>query len=96
MAGSDLSDALLEGGLIVSGPLDGVLKGKNYEWVMYCHKALFEGPEQLLLEKYQDISRTECAAQPDESQGKLNSLVHHPGLDSHSKALREEGLKKHI
>ena len=31
MAGSGLSDVLLEAGLTVSGSLNGVLKGKNYD-----------------------------------------------------------------
>ena len=51
VAGSGLSNVLLEAGLIVSGSLNGVLKGKNYDRPMDCHKTLLEGLEQLLLEK---------------------------------------------
>ena len=60
MAGSGLSDVLLEAGLIVSGSLNGVLKGKNYDRPMDCHKTLLEGLEQLLLDKYKKVPNKTC------------------------------------
>ncbi|KAL5022875.1 hypothetical protein ScPMuIL_002030 [Solemya velum] len=48
MAGSGFSDILLEAGLITSGSIEGVLKGKHYERAMNCHKVMFEGLEPLL------------------------------------------------
>ena len=61
---------------------------------MHCHKTLLEGLEQLLLDKYQEISLTERASLPEESQRKLNDLLHDPGVKSHCKAITDEGLKK--
>ena len=52
MAGSGLSDILLEAGLITSGSVDGVIKGKHYDRAMHCHKVLLEALEQLLFEKF--------------------------------------------
>eukprot|EP00794_Sanderia_malayensis_P002103 gene2103-2388_t len=52
MDGTGLSDVLLESGLMTSGSLKGVLQGKNYSRAMYCHKALLEGLERMLLQKY--------------------------------------------
>ena len=37
MAGSGLSDILLEAGLIASGSLEGVMSGKHYDRAMHCH-----------------------------------------------------------
>lgn len=84
MTGSGLSDVLLEAGLSFSRSLDGVLKGKNYDRAMQFQKALLEGTAQLLLEKYQEISQTEPASLPEDSQRKLSDLAHNPGVESHS------------
>ena len=52
MAGSGLSDVLLEAGLIGSGSVHGVLSGKHYERAMHCHKILQESLERILLDKF--------------------------------------------
>ena len=57
MDGTGLSDVLLESGLMTSGSLKGVLQGQNYSRAMYCHKALLEGLERMLLQKYAMLSK---------------------------------------
>jgi hypothetical protein len=47
MAGTGLSDILLEAGLIGSGSVTGVITGKHYSRAMHCHKILLEASQQL-------------------------------------------------
>lgn len=51
MEETGLSDILLEAGLIGSGPVTGVMTGKQYSRAMHCHKILREALERLLFEE---------------------------------------------
>ena len=52
MAGSGLSDVLIETGLIGSGSIQCVMNGKHYDRAIHCHKILLEALERLLLEQF--------------------------------------------
>jgi len=54
MAGSGLSDILLEAGLLTSGTINGVMSGKQYSRALICHKTLLEALERLLLQVNSD------------------------------------------
>ena len=56
MDGASLSDVLLESGLMTSASVAGVLQGKNHSHALTCHKALIEGLERMLLQKYAKLS----------------------------------------
>ena len=78
MAGSGLSDALLEAGLIGSGSVNGVLSGKHYERAMYCHKILLESLERILLDKFleQEDEDVIFATLPEGTRDKVNTLIY--------------------
>ena len=52
MAGSGISDVLLESGLISSGSLQGVLSGKNFSRATRCHYILTEALHRLLFYEF--------------------------------------------
>ena len=65
--GSGYQDILLEAGLVTSGSLNSVLKGKAYNKALFCLKAVIEGLERLLIEQYikengemEDTSALQC------------------------------------
>lgn len=49
MSGSGLDDIFIEGGLLTSGSMQGVMNGKNYSRSMVCHKTMLEALERLLI-----------------------------------------------
>ena len=50
--GSGYKDILLEAGLVTSGSLNAVLKGKAYNKALFCLKTVVEALERLLIEQY--------------------------------------------
>ncbi|KAL5014823.1 hypothetical protein ScPMuIL_000962 [Solemya velum] len=94
MAGSGFSDILLEAGLITSGSIEGVLKGKHYERAMNCHKVMFECLEQLLLDKFmlkQGYEQLKDALPRDTLQ-KLTDIKEAPSSESVHFAINDEDL----
>ena len=77
MAGSGLSDVLLEAGLIGSGSVHGVLSGKHYERAMHCHKIVLESLERILLDKFleQENEDESFASLPEGTRDKINTLI---------------------
>jgi hypothetical protein len=51
-SGSGYSEILLEAGLVTSGSLASVLKGKAYAKAMFCLKTVSEAMERLMIEKF--------------------------------------------
>lgn len=98
MAGSGLSDILLEAGLISSGSIDGVMTGRHYDRALHCHQVLVECLEQLLFEKYlsQKNDRNLLAFLSEDSQRKIQALVHSPSAETLSDAITDEGLMHFI
>ena len=80
MAGSGLSDILLEAGLIGSGSLTGVLSGKHYDRALHCHKLMLECLERLLLAEYLNETNADdlFSSLPDDSTRRLQDLVESP------------------
>ena len=76
MAGSGLSDILLEAGLISGGSLTGVMSGKRYERALHCHKTMLESLEKLLFARF---SRDQPLPQLDQdSLAKLEAAEKDP------------------
>ena len=94
IAGSGFSDILLEAGLISSGSIEGVLKGKHYERAMNRHKVMMECLEQLLMEKFLSHKDHDQLLEslPEETQRKLKELVYSPSVDSLNTVITDEGL----
>ena len=78
MAGSGLSDVLLEAGLIGSGSVHGVLSGKHYERAMHCHKILLESLERILLDKFLEQENEDVifSSLPEGTRDKINTLIY--------------------
>ena len=51
MEGTGLADIFQESGL-VSGSVNGVMNGKNYDRALHCHKILMEALERLLMQAF--------------------------------------------
>ena len=77
MAGSGLSDVLLEAGLIGSGSVHRVLSGKHYERAMHCHKILLESLERILLDQFLEQQNEDeiFAGLPEETRDKISNLI---------------------
>ena len=80
MAGSGLSDILLEAGLIGNGSLQGVLTGKHYERAMHCHKVVLESLERILLQQFLNREGLENVPDglPETSKQMLEMIVDNP------------------
>ena len=93
MAGSGLSDVLLEIGLTGSGSVHGVLRGKHYERVMHCHKILLESLERVLLdrflEKEEDVT---FASLPEGTRDKINTLIYSQTKYTMDNLMSDKGL----
>ena len=96
MAGSGLSDILLEAGLITSGSVDGVIKGKHYDRAMHCHKVLLEALEQLLFEKFLSCRGDGelVAILTDETRKAVADFLSDAGPDSLNDIINNEELVK--
>ena len=77
MAGSGLSDVLLEAGLIGLGSVHRVLSGKHYERAMHCHKILLESLERILLDQFLEQQNEDeiFAGLPEETTDKISNLI---------------------
>ena len=69
LAGSGLSDVLLEAGLIVSVSVHGVLSGKHYERAMHCHKILLESLESKKISNDQELIQSDPISCPQNQKG---------------------------
>ena len=91
MAGSGLSDILLEAGLISGGSLTGVMSGKRYKHALHCHKTMLESLENLLFARF---SRDQPLPQLDQdSLAKLEAAEKDPSMLTVEEALQDEGIK---
>ena len=52
MEGSGLSDILVECNLISPGSIQGIVRGKNFNRLSYCHKVMYESLNRLLIEEF--------------------------------------------
>lgn len=94
MQGTGLGDVFLEAGLITSGSLDSVLKGKQYTRAMTCHKATMEALERLLLKKFlamKNISALESYLEEDQ-QIIFKTLMESPSSQNLKKAQASEEI----
>lgn len=57
--GSGYSEIIIEAGLVTSGCLPSVLKGKSYTKALFCLKAVSEAMERLLIEKFTEDESVE-------------------------------------
>ena len=96
MAGSGLPDILLEAGLITSGSVDGVMKGKHYDRAMHCHKVLLEALEQLLFQKFiscrGDVELNKILT--DQTQKALKDMFSSPSTNAFQNIVNDEELLK--
>ena len=78
MAGSGLSDVLLEAGRIGSGSVHGLLSGKHYERAMHCQKILLESLERILLDKFLEQENEDAilASLPEGTRDNINTLIY--------------------
>ena len=94
MAGSGLSDVLLEAGLIGSGSVHGVLSGKHYERAMHFHKILLESLERILLDKFleQENKNAIFASLPEGTRDKINTLIYSQTKYTMDDLMSDEGF----
>ena len=99
MDGSGFSEILLESGLMSSGSLQGVISGKNYSRAMFCHKAMAEGLERMLLRKFQELKGEGGLLQqnlPDESLSKVVNLFATRNKDNFDEVLGDAEFHKYM
>ncbi|MCG7882443.1 MAG: hypothetical protein JAY96_12745 [Candidatus Thiodiazotropha endolucinida] len=98
MAGSGLSDVMLEAGLIGTGSIQGVLTGKHYERAMHCHKIVLESLERLLLEQFlvQRDSNQLLDTLPEAAQLKVQNLIHLPSKDTLEETVKDDAVHSYI
>ena len=98
MAGSGLSDVLLEAGLIGTGSVHGVLSGKHYEMAMHCHKILLESLERILLDKFVEQENEDVifASLPEGTRDKINTLIYSQTKYTMDDLMSEQGFITYI
>jgi hypothetical protein len=96
MAGTGLSDILLEAGLIGSGSVTDVMTGKHYSRAMHCHKIL-KALERLLFGEFCFSLGEErpILGLPDDSFEILKTLVDEPDNASFESALNNEDISSY-
>jgi hypothetical protein len=98
MAGSGLSDVLLEAGLIGTGSIQGVLKGKHYERAMHCHKSLLESLERLVLEQF----LAKCGEDkvfdslPESSKSQVQNLIQTPSKEMLDQLCSDDAVSSYL
>ena len=94
MAGSGLSDVMIEAGLIGSGSIHGVLSGKHYERAMHCHKIVLESLERVLLDRFLSMEGIEKVfdSLPDASKDRVNTLMESPLKDMMDEVVEDEQI----
>lgn len=97
MAGSGLSDVLLEAGLTGSGSIQGVLRGKHYERAMHCHKAVLESLERLVLEQFPDEREENIFEKLSESStSKLQDLIQNPLMENLEQLSNDQAISHYF
>ena len=98
MAGSGLSDVLLEAGLTGSGSIQGVLKGKHYERALHCHKTVLESLEMLVVEQFMDERGEAYVFEKlsDSSSSKLQDLIQNPSRMTLEKVSNDQGVSHYL
>ena len=83
--GSGYSEILLESGLVTSGCLKSVLKGKAYAKALFCLKTVSEAMERLLIECFSEEENVDVtypvallSAAQNCSRESLNHAMHDP------------------
>lgn len=92
--GSGYAEILIEAGLVTTGCLDSVLKGKAYAKALFCLKTVTEALERLLLEKFAQEEKIEV------SSVSLLSLVQNCSRENLDQAMQDPGtlsiLEKYV
>ena len=98
MAGSGLSDIMLEAGLIGTGSIHKVWSGKHYKRAMYCHKILLESLEMILLEQFlaQEGNEDVFGNQPEQSEEKLRNLTQRPSNELLEEVVHDDPIQTFI
>ena len=80
-----------------SGSLQGVISGKNYSGAMYCHKAMAEGLERMLLRKFE---KPKCGLLqqnlPEESMSKVTNLIADRNKENLDEVLGDSAFQKYM
>lgn len=98
MAGSGLSEVMLEAGLIGTGSIKGVLTGKHYDRAMHCHKIVLESLERLLFGQFlfQKGMDDIFEGLPESSKLKIQDLVHSPSEQILEQVMNDTALVAYI
>ena len=94
MAGSGLSDVLIETGLIGSGSIQCVMNGKHYDRAIHCHKIVLEALERLLLEQFllQENSEHTFGDMTEAMQRTVDTFIQFPSKHMLTEFLNDQSI----
>jgi len=91
MAGSGLSDILIEAGICASGSMDKVMSGKHYNRALRVHKFTVEALERLLKVF---ISQENAQTIEDDASTVMTSFCNEPNTENFLKVSENEYFKE--